>query len=130
MLSDFEQFRFSHNHLWIKMSDDFTAVCGITAQAVERIGTILFVNLPEMRWEIKKGDRIGYCESVKRIFEIFSPLTGEIIEVNSALGAEPNLINSDPLNSGWIMKIDVKYRIELEDLLDENDYYMLDFFSL
>jgi glycine cleavage system H protein len=113
---------FSRHDIWIKVIDSFTGICGITEEAQERIGNVVFINLPENNLEANKGLIIGSIESYADLLKIVSPVSGNIMAVNTLLEEAPELINNDPLGEGWIFKIDVKFTNELRDLYDYEAY--------
>ena len=96
--------KYSKDHGWVLIENE-SATVGITNYAQESLGDIVFIELPETGKSIKMGDQVGVVESVKAASDLFSPISGEIIEVNNDLINSPQLINNDPENSGWYMKI-------------------------
>ncbi|MCP4137364.1 MAG: glycine cleavage system protein GcvH [bacterium] len=117
-----EELKYTQAHEWIKTEDDFTGVCGITDHAQEMLTDIVFVELPEVDTEVNKGDQIAVVESVKAVSDMFAPVSGRITEVNTELEDAPELINSDPYEQGWIFKIDIKHKSELDELMDAEAY--------
>jgi len=117
-----EDLKYTKDHEWAKLEDEFVVVCGITDHAQELLTDIVFVELPEIDMEVEKGEQVAVVESVKAASDVFSPVTGRIIEVNSALEDSPETLNSDPYNEGWIYKIEPKDKNELDDLMDSSDY--------
>jgi glycine cleavage system H protein len=111
---------YSESHEWAEDLGNGMAKVGISAHAQELLGDVVYVELPKVGTQVKAGDAIGVVESVKAASDIYSPVTGEIIEVNKALESEPNLINQDPYDQGWIFK--VKLSGKLEGLMDANAY--------
>jgi len=114
--------KYTKNHEWLRLEDDFGATCGISDHAQETLVSIIFVDLPDVGAEVKQGEAIAAVESSVAVSDILSPVTGVIIAVNKKLEDAPELINSDPYGDGWIFKIDVTRMAELEDLLDAEEY--------
>ena len=113
--------KYTKDHEWISLQDQ-VATIGITNFAQESLGDIVFVELPKIGKLIKKGDQIGVVESVKAASEIYSPVSGKIIEVNNELIKTPQLVNTDPENSGWFIKINIEKTDELNNLLSFDQY--------
>jgi glycine cleavage system H protein len=113
---------YSRDHTWIRMEDEFTGACGITDQAQEILSFASFVDLPETEQEVRVGEECALVESHRDIFRFRVPAAGRITEVNEALIENPELINSDPYGDGWIIKVEVKFLSELQDLMDEEGY--------
>ena len=117
-------FLFSESHEWIKMEGD-TGTVGISDFAQKQLGDVVYVELPETGAVFGFHQSFGVVESVKAVSDIYSPVAGEVIEVNSGLNDSPELLNEDPHGSGWIMKIKVKDKSELQKLLSVSDYEKL-----
>ena len=113
--------KYSKDHEWVSTENDIATV-GITNHAQESLGDIVFIELPKVGKIVKAGEQVGVVESVKAASELYSPISGEIIQVNDSLSNEPQLINSDAENNGWYMKIKMKETDELEDLMDIIQY--------
>jgi glycine cleavage system H protein len=111
--------KFTKTHEWI---DTETGYMGITSHAQEKIGDIVFVDLPKVNAEAKKGEVLLSIESVKSTSDIYSPVSGKIIEVNSKLDSKPELVNESAENEGWIAKIQMTDKNDLNDLMDEKSY--------
>ncbi|MCK4837035.1 MAG: glycine cleavage system protein GcvH [Candidatus Aminicenantes bacterium] len=116
-----EGFKFTKDHEWVKSEADITTI-GITDYAQKELGDIVYVELPSPGDKIKKGEACSNIESVKAVNDIYTPVTGEITEVNEALEDTPELINQDPYGSGWIFKIKLESHEELDDLMDQEAY--------
>ncbi len=112
---------YTENHEWISM-DGKEAVVGITEHAQEELGDIVFVELPSVEEELDQFEEFGVIESVKAVSDVFMPAGGIVVEVNEELMDQPELINEDPYGSGWLIKIEVKDKDELEKLMDSNEY--------
>ncbi len=115
------ELKYSTEHEWISVDGDIGTV-GISGFAQDALGDVVFVELPETGKTISKGDEAGVVESVKVASEIYSPVSGEIVEVNSALGDDSSLVNSDPTGKGWFFRIRLSDASELVGLMDEAAY--------
>ena len=113
--------KYSEDHEWISVDDD-TGTVGITNHAQSQLGDIVFVELPEVGSTLEAGGEAGVVESVKAANDLFTPVSGKIVEVNEALDAEPGLANSDPTGNGWFFKIKLSDADELNSLMDEASY--------
>lgn len=113
--------KYSEDHEWITVDGDVGTV-GITDHAQEQLGDIVFVELPEVGSSVAAGGEAGVVESVKAASDLFTPVSGEIVEVNGALEAEPSLANSDPTGEGWFFKVKLSDASELDGLMDEAGY--------
>ena len=114
--------QFSKDHEWINAADPAAAVVGITVHAQDALGDVVFVDLPAVGTSFNQGDVAGVVESVKAAADVYMPVTGEIVEVNEALRADPSLANSDPLNAGWFFKVKLADVAQLDALMDETAY--------
>lgn len=114
--------KFSKDHEWIDTADQQAATVGITLHAQDALGDVVFVDLPAVGTTFAQGDVAGVVESVKAAADVFMPITGEIVEVNEALRADPSLANSDPLGTGWFFKVRASDPAQLEGLMDEPAY--------
>ena len=114
--------KFSKDHEWINAADANAAVVGITVHAQDALGDVVFVDLPEVGKTFAQGDVAGVVESVKAAADVYMPVTGEIVEVNEALRADPSLANSDPLGAGWFFKVKLSDAAQLDGLMDETAY--------
>ncbi len=113
--------KFTEDHEWIKIEDNIGTV-GISKHAVEELGEIVFVELPELNSKFNQKDEFGSIESVKTVSSLYIPVSGEIIEVNKNLEDKPELINDSAEENGWIVKIKINNENELENLLNKNEY--------
>lgn len=113
---------FTPDHEWINIEDHEAAVVGITLHAQDALGDVVFVDLPEVGRSYKKGEIAGVVESVKAAADIFMPVTGEVVEVNEALRADPALVNKDPMGEGWFFKVHVTEMAEFDQLMDPPAY--------
>ncbi|MBU0710445.1 glycine cleavage system protein GcvH [bacterium] len=119
-----ENLKYTNDHEWALVEEDVATV-GITEYAAGELGDVVYVELPEVGATVAKGDSIGTIEAVKTVADIYSPLSGEIIEVNGALNDNSELINKDPFGEGWIVKIKLSDSSELSELLSHEDYKKL-----
>ena len=119
-----DDLKYLKSHEWIREEGDSGSV-GITGWAAEQIGEVVSVELPELGREYEKGEAVGAVESSKASSEIYSPVTGKVIEVNEMLDEAPEKINESPFDEGWIFKIKFKDKSELGSLLDSADYQQL-----
>lgn len=113
--------KFTKDHEWIRV-EGTVGVVGITDYAQHALGDIVFVELPEIGKQVTKGSDAAVVESVKAASEVYAPVGGEVIEVNSALADEPVLVNTSALDKGWFFKLRIADPAELEDLMDEAAY--------
>lgn len=111
--------RYTKTHEWAREEGDLVVV-GITHYAQEQLGEVVYVELPEVGRGVDAGEELGTLESVKAVSEFFSPVAGEVVEVNERLEEEPGLVNDDPYGDGWLVK--VKPSGEESDLLDAEAY--------
>ena len=116
-----EGLHYTKEHEWIKVEDGEGTI-GITHYAQEALGDIVFVELPDAGEKFDTGDVMGSIESVKAVSDIYTPLTGEIIEANSNLEDQPEVINNDPYGEGWICRISIDNEDELDALMDADEY--------
>jgi len=113
--------KYSKEHEWIRVEGDVATV-GITQHAAEQLGDLVFVELPAVGKTVKPGDEAAVVESVKAASEVYAPLSGEIVEVNSALEGEPGKVNEAPEGDGWFVKMKLSSPSELDGLMDETAY--------
>jgi len=116
-----EELLYTKEHEWTKIEGD-TAVVGITDYAQHQLGDIVYVELVEVGKEVKQMERIGTVESVKAVNDIYSPLSGTVIEVNDSLKDHPELINQDPYGKGWMVKLKIRDISETKNLMKAGDY--------
>ena len=117
-----ENLKYTKTHEWIDVQDTYAGVCGITDHAQEMLTDIVFVELPDVGIEVKAGEQVAVVESVKAVSDVYAPVSGRITEVNKLLEDKPELLNSDPYGEGWIYKIDIKDKYELDELMDAAAY--------
>jgi glycine cleavage system H protein len=116
--------KFTKDHEWVSIEDDVATV-GITQYAQEQLGDVVFVELPAKGSELAKGAAVAVVESVKAAFDVYSPISGEVTQVNESIVHEPGLVNSDPMGKGWFFKMKVAHAAEIESLMDETAYQAL-----
>lgn len=114
--------RYAKTHEWIRLEGDGTATVGITDHAQDAMGDLVYVQLPEVGEVKTAGDETGVVESVKAASDIYSPVDGEIIEVNTQLEDTPELVNEDPYARGWLFKLKVNDARQVEDLMTADQY--------
>ena len=114
--------KFSKDHEWVNAADANAAVVGITVHAQDALGDVVFVDLPAVGTTFAQGDVAGVVESVKAAAAVYMPVSGEVVEVNEALRADPALANSDPLGAGWFFKVKLSDASQLDALMDETAY--------
>ncbi|EHG9404929.1 glycine cleavage system protein GcvH [Listeria monocytogenes] len=112
---------YTEEHEWVKAKDG-SYVIGITDFAQDQLGDIVFVELPEVGDTVTKGDSIGSIESVKTVSDFYAPVTGKVVAVNETLEDEPELINSNPYDTGWILKLEEVEEADVKALLSSEDY--------
>jgi glycine cleavage system H protein len=113
--------RYTKDHEYVRLDGD-VATIGITNHAQEQLGDIVFVELPQVGKSVEQGAEAAVVESVKAASEVYAPLSGEVIEVNSALEGEPAKVNADPLGEGWFLKLKVQDKSQFDGLMDEAAY--------
>jgi glycine cleavage system H protein len=113
--------KYSTDHEWVRVEGDI-AVVGITNHAQDQLGDVVFVDLPSVGTDVKKGGEAAVVESVKAASDVYAPVTGEVVEVNDGLEGEPGLVNDDAEGGGWFMKIRMSDPSELDTLLDADAY--------
>ncbi len=113
---------FTADHEWINIEDHEAAAVGITLHAQDALGDVVFVDLPEVGRQYKKGEVAGVVESVKAAADVMMPVSGEVVEVNEALRNDPSLVNRDPMGEGWFFKLHVTDMAEFDRLMDPPAY--------
>jgi glycine cleavage system H protein len=116
--------KYTEEHEWVTVDGD-VATIGISNFAQDQLGDVVFVELPERGKQVAKGDEAVVIESAKAASEVCAPVSGEIVDVNDALGDDPAIINSDATGKGWFIKIRLSDRSELDGLMDEDAYNKL-----
>jgi len=114
---------YTEEHEYVKLTDDAEVVqVGITDYAQGELGDVVYVDLPEVGAKFSRMDVFGTIEAVKAVSELFCPLTGEVTEINEALEGDPSLVNKDPYGDGWMIKLRIRSRSDLDQLLPADDY--------
>jgi len=116
-----ENLHYSKDHEWVRVEGDL-AVIGITDHAQEQLGDVVYVELPKAGETFAANESFGSVESVKAVSEIFTPVSGEIAEVNDSLNDEPEKVNQDPYNNGWMIKMKMSAPGEVDSLLNAAEY--------
>ena len=114
--------KYSEDHEWVDAKEDDLVVIGITDFAQEQLGDLVYVELPEVGDECTKGENISVIESVKAASDLVAPVSGSIIEVNSRLEDEPEIVTEDSMGEGWFIKVKLSDSAELDELMDEEAY--------
>jgi len=113
--------KFSKQHEWLAINGE-VATIGITKHASEMLGDVVFVELPEKGKNIEKDSQAGVVESTKAASDVYTPISGEIIEINQSIVEDPSLVNKDPEGSAWFFKMKIKNQSELNSLMNKSDY--------
>jgi glycine cleavage system H protein len=116
-----EDLKYSKEHEWVRMNGNIAEV-GVTVFAQESLGDVVFVDLPVEGTEIGQFDKFGEIESVKAVSDLFSPVGGKIVEVNSAATDAPEVVNEEPYGSGWLIKVELADTAQLDSLMDSTTY--------
>jgi len=116
-----DNIRYTSEHEWIRVEGD-EAFVGITDYAQSELGEIVFVDVPTLGETVGQGEVFGSIEAVKTVSDLNMPVTGEVLEINGAIDAQPELVNNDPYGEGWIIRISVKDAAELDNLMDAAAY--------
>tara|TARA_R110002126_G_scaffold291568_1_gene453662 strand:- start:2644 stop:3024 length:381 start_codon:yes stop_codon:yes gene_type:complete len=115
------ELKYTKDHEWIKIEDNIATV-GITDFAQGELGDIVYVDVDTLDDTVEEGEVFGSVEAVKTVSDLFMPLTGEVIEFNEALEDDPELVNTDPYNKGWMIKIEISDSSQIENLLNAEAY--------
>ena len=113
--------KFSKEHEWITVADDIATI-GITKHAAELLGDIVFVELPEKGLNVEKDKTAGVVESTKAASDVYTPISGEVVEINQSIVDDPSKINSDPEGSAWFFKLKIKDKSEIDSLMSKDEY--------
>ena len=116
------ELKYASSHEWARLESDGTIVVGITDHAQAALGDIVYIELPEVGATLDAGSEVAVVESVKAASDIYSPLSGEVIEINLALEDEPGTVNISPYADGWFFRVKPSEASELEDMMDASDY--------
>jgi len=115
---------YSKEHEWVRIEGG-VAIVGITDFAAEQLGDIVFVELPDIGRTVAQGEPVGVIESVKAVSDLFCPVAGDIVEVNGELAGRPELLNTDPFGSGWLLRVTTSDKGDIDRLLDAAAYEAL-----
>lgn len=116
------ELKYTSEHEWVRADNADTVSVGITHYAQDSLGDIVFVSLPSVGESVAAGDSCGEVESTKSVSELYAPVSGEVVEVNEAVDANPEIINASPYGDGWLMKIKLSDPAQMEGLLSASDY--------
>jgi glycine cleavage system H protein len=116
-----EDSRYAKSHEYVHVEGGVGTI-GITDYAQKELGDVVFVELPQIGTELEQGDELGSIESVKAVSELFSPVSGEVVEVNEALAEKPELVNTDPYGDGWMIRVKLATPEEVDELMDAEEY--------
>ncbi|HMB15340.1 MAG TPA: glycine cleavage system protein GcvH [Pelovirga sp.] len=119
-----DELKYTEEHEWVAIEED-VATIGISDFAQSQLGDVVFVELPEVGDDLEAGKPFGVVESVKAVSDIYSPLSGEVVEINEELPDAPEILNTSPYEDGWLIKIRLSNPQELDDLLDATAYQEL-----
>lgn len=114
--------KYTSEHEWVALDDHQAATIGITHHAQDALGDVVYVELPAVGAKLRQGDTAGVVESVKAAADVYMPVSGEVVEVNERLRADPALANGDPLGEGWFFKVRLDDMAEFDQLLDQSAY--------
>lgn len=114
--------KYSTEHEWVRAESDGIVVVGITEFAADSLGDVVFVELPEVGTELSQFEKMGEIESVKAVSDLYSPISGRVVERNEEIIEKPELVNELPYDAGWVVKVEVRDSSELENLLDAEQY--------
>ena len=119
-----EEFYYTKDHEWAQVDENIVTV-GVTDFAQDALGEIVYVELPEEGQKVNQNEKFGVVESVKSVSELYSPVSGTVIEINSALNDNPGVMNDDPMSEGWLIRIEMDTEKELAVLMKAPDYRKL-----
>jgi glycine cleavage system H protein len=120
-----EELKYNPEHTWLKMETADTGRVGITQYAQEQLKEVVFIELPEVGTEVKHMEPFGVIESVKATNDLFSPVSGTVVEVNTALKDEPGMVNTDPYGKGWMVMVRLSNPVEVNKLVSADEYKAL-----
>lgn len=119
------ELKYSKEHEWVRIEADGTATIGITDHAQELLGDMVYVELPDVGDQIEAGEEVGVAESVKAASDVYTPLSGKVIEINESLEDAPDAVNGDPYHDGWLFRIELADEEEMAELMSSEDYIEL-----
>ena len=112
---------YTDEHEWVKI-DEATAIIGVTDYAQGELGDIVFIEFPDLNLNFTKGESIGSIEAVKTVSDIYMPLSGKVLELNDQLNDNPEIVNNNPFDNGWIIKLQIKNIDEISKLMSSEEY--------
>ena len=116
------ELHYTESHEWVRLENDDTVVVGVSDHAQQQLGDLVFVELPDNNTGMEKGDELAVVESVKTAADVYAPISGEVIAINTQLETQPELINQDPYGNGWICRIKPEQLDDLDQLMDADAY--------
>lgn len=116
------ELKYASSHEWARLESDGTVVIGITDHAQEALGDVVYIELPEVGSAVDAGAEVAVVESVKAASDIYSPVSGEVVEINPALEDEPETVNHSPYADGWMFRVKIADQGELNEMLDADGY--------
>lgn len=116
--------KFTDEHEWLTRDGEIATV-GITSYAAEQLGDLVFVDLPKIGAQLRKGSAAAVVESVKTASDVYAPLDGEVVAINEAVAKDPSLVNSDPIGQGWLYRLKLASPADFDGLMSEDDYKKL-----
>jgi glycine cleavage system H protein len=116
------ELKYANSHEWARVESDGTVVIGITDHAQEALGDVVYIELPEVGAEVDAGSEVAVVESVKAASDIYSPVSGEVVEINPVLEDEPETVNHSPYADGWMFRVKITDQGELDEMLDADGY--------
>ncbi len=116
-----EDLKYTQEHEWLKI-DGNVAIVGITDHAQSELGDIVYIDIPDDINKVRKGESFGTIEAVKTVADLFAPLSGKVVSVNSSLNDNPDVVNKDPYGAGWIIKIEFSEPSEIDELMTPTQY--------
>lgn len=117
-----QELKYTKSHEWVKLADDDTVLVGITDHAQCQLGDLVFVELPEENKAVTQGDDVVVLESVKTAADAYAPASGEVLEINHALESQPELINQDPYGNGWLYRLKISDKAQIDALMNAQGY--------
>lgn len=114
--------KYTKEHEWSRLESDGFVRIGITNFAQDQLGDVVYIEFPTLGTRVEQAGKLGEIESVKAVSDLYSPLTGKVVEINSKVQETPELVNSDPYGEGWLVRIEIENAQEIERLLDSNQY--------
>jgi len=117
-----KDYRYTETHEWVRVEEDNVVTVGITDYAQEKLGDIVSVELPKIGDEVEAGETMGMIDSQKASSEVYAPVSGIVVEVNEILESDPGIINADPYEEGWLVRIEIEDIEQLDSLMTAEDY--------